>query len=703
SAGAMLPFQRESPALPRCPVRGGRVVHGPQFAYCPSPQALHRLPGAHTCPFTVGAVPCPDHGFPCPGSPGRLGEGKERYELEALPWQGPRLGLDELQKPELGCWARVQSICVSLLKVPLMFGFLYLFVCSLDVLSSAFQLAGGRVGGTHGRLVAPTMPAPCRSRSLAGKVAGDIFKDNAILSNPVAGLVVGILVTVLVQSSSTSTSIIVSMVSSGLLEVRSAIPIIMGSNIGTSVTNTIVALMQAGDRSEFKRAFAGATVHDCFNWLSVLVLLPLEVVSGYLHHVTRLVVATFNIRSGNDAPDLLKIITEPFTKLIIQLDKSVITGIATGDESLRNRSLIRVWCGHAPAQTAAVGLGSLPNCTAPGHCSTKGIETLHNVTRQKCEHLFTDTPLPDLAVGLVLLAGSLVVLCTCLILLVKLLNSLLKGQVAKAIQKVINTDLPHPLSWLTGYFAMVVGAGMTFVVQSSSVFTSAITPLIGLGVISIERAYPLTLGSNIGTTTTAILAALASPGDKLASSFQIALCHFFFNISGILLWYPLPFTRLPIRMAKALGERTAKYRWFAVLYLIVCFLLLPSLIFGISMAGWQALLGVGAPFLGLFFFVGLVNALQARSPGRLPKWLQTWDFLPAWMHSLQPLDRLITRATLCCTDRCRSPEGWEEREGPPHDKARLGLDNPALSYLEEVPSPAVRVGSPRLPHGATRL
>ncbi|KAM9603408.1 sodium-dependent phosphate transport protein 2A isoform 5-T5 [Morphnus guianensis] len=714
SAGAMLPYRRESPALPRCPVRGGRVIHGPQFAYCPSPQALHRLPGAHTCPFTVGAVPCPDHGFPCPGSPGRLGEGRERYELDTLPWQGPRLGLDELQKPELGCWARVQSICVSLLKVPLMFGFLYLFVCSLDVLSSAFQLAGG-------------------------KVAGDIFKDNAILSNPVAGLVVGILVTVLVQSSSTSTSIIVSMVSSGLLEVRSAIPIIMGSNIGTSVTNTIVALMQAGDRSEFKRAFAGATVHDCFNWLSVLVLLPLEVVSGYLHHVTHLVVATFNIRSGKDAPDLLKIITEPFTKLIIQLDKSVITGIAMGDESLRNRSLIRVWCGPTPPQTAAVEIGPPPNCTAPGHCSTKVIESLHNVTRQKCEHLFTDTPLPDLAVGLVLLAGSLIVLCTCLILLVKLLNSLLKGQVAKAIQKVINTDLPHPLSWLTGYFAMVVGAGMTFVVQSSSVFTSAITPLIGLGVISIERAYPLTLGSNIGTTTTAILAALASPGDKLASSFQvwaawghgwaggwhqarqgpeeahvpsptrmpslqIALCHFFFNISGILLWYPLPFTRLPIRMAKALGERTAKYRWFAVLYLIVCFLLLPSLIFGISMAGWRALVGVGAPFLGLLFFVGLVNALQVRSPGRLPKWLQTWDFLPAWMHSLQPLDRLITRATLCCTDRCRSPEGWEEREGPRPDKARLGLDNPALSYPEEVPSPAVRVGSPRPTlHGATRL
>ncbi|NWR10549.1 NPT2A protein, partial [Paradoxornis webbianus] len=671
SAGAMLPYRTESPVLPsRCPVQARRIVPGPQFAYCPSPPALHRLPGAHSCAFTVSAVPCPDHGFSCPGSPGHLREGRER---DILSWPRHYLGLDELQTPVLGCWARVQSFCVSLLKVPLMFGFLYLFVCSLDVLSSAFQLAGG-------------------------KVAGDIFKDNAILSNPVAGLVVGILVTVLVQSSSTSTSIVVSMVSSGLLEVRSAIPIIMGSNIGTSVTNTIVALMQAGDRSEFKRAFAGATVHDCFNWMSVLVLLPLEVVSGYLHHVTHLVVASFNIRTGKDAPNLLKIITEPFTKLIIQLDKSVITGIATGDESLRNRSLIRVWCGTSSPQVAT------PNCTSPGHCSTKGIEVLHNVTRQKCKHLFTDTRLPDLAVGLVLLAGSLVVLCTCLILLVKLLNSLLKGQVAKAIQKVINTDLPHPFSWLTGYFAMMVGAGMTFVVQSSSVFTSAITPLIGLGVISIERAYPLTLGSNIGTTTTAILAALASPGDKLANSFQIALCHFFFNISGILLWYPLPFTRLPIRMATALGERTAKYRWFAVLYLITCFLLLPSLVFAISMAGWQVLVGVGAPFLGLLFFVGLVNALQTHSPGRLPKWLQTWDFLPAWMHSLQPLDRVITQATLCCTDRCRRPLGWGEHEGISRDKTRLGLDNHAISYPEDMPSPTILVGSPRqLQHGATRL
>ncbi|EPY77871.1 Renal sodium-dependent phosphate transport protein 2 isoform 5-like protein [Camelus ferus] len=457
----------------------------------------------------------------------------------------------------------------------------------------------------------------------------------------------------------------------------------MGSNIGTSVTNTIVALMQAGDRTDFRRAFAGATVHDCFNWLSVLVLLPLEAATGYLHHITRLVVASFNIRGGRDAPDLLKIITEPFTKLIIQLDQSVITSIATGNESLRNHSLIRIWCHPDPMEMMLLPVSLTP--PSDSHCQSLRVST--SSVEPKGHHIFVDTGLPDLAVGLILLAGSLVLLCTCLILLVKMLNSLLKGQVAKVIQKVINTDFPAPFTWATGYFAMVVGAGMTFVVQSSSVFTSAITPLIGLGVISIERAYPLTLGSNLGTTTTAILAALASPREKLSSAFQIALCHFFFNISGILLWYPVPCTRLPIRMAKALGKRTAKYRWFAVLYLLLCFLLLPSLVFGISMAGWWAMVGVGVPFGALLTFGVLVSVLQSRSPGRLPKYLQTWDFLPHWMHSLQPLDRLITRATLCCAR--------PEPRSPPL---------PARVFLEELPpaTPSPHLAMPA-GHNATRL
>lgn len=45
----------------------------------------------------------------------------------------------------------------------------------------------------------------------------------------------------------------------------------------------------------------------------------------------------------------------------------------------------------------------------------------------------------------------------------------------------------------------------------------------GIGVIKLERAYPLSLGSNIGTTTTAILAAMASPVEKLGNSLQVCM------------------------------------------------------------------------------------------------------------------------------------------------------------------------------------
>ncbi|XP_061105326.1 sodium-dependent phosphate transport protein 2A-like [Conger conger] len=574
---------------------------------------------------------------------------------------------------------RIISLIISFSKVPVLFLLLYMFVCSLDVLSSAFQLAGG-------------------------KVAGDIFKDNAVLSNPVAGLVVGILVTVLVQSSSTSTSIVVSLVSSGLLDVNSAIPIIMGSNIGTSVTNTIVALMQAGERDEFRRAFAGATVHDCFNWLSVLVLLPLEAATGLLGRLARAVVTSFHIQGGEDAPELLKVITEPFTRLIIQLDKSVITAIATGDESMRNQSLIKVWCKSSLITSSVnISVDGPQNCTSLHPCWQEGntVWTTQNLTLQaniqKCSHLFVDSPMSNLAVGLLLLAASLLMLCSCLVLLVKLLNSLLQGQVAMVIQKVVNTDFSYPFGWLAGYLAILVGAGMTFLVQSSSVFTSAITPLIGIGVISIERAYPLTLGSNIGTTTTATLAALASPREQLAPAFQVALCHFFFNILGILLWYPVPATRLPIRMAKALGEKTARYRWFAVFYLLACFLLLPSLVFGLSVLGWRALLGVGVPAGAALLIVLAVNCLQSRRPDLLPKRLHSWDFLPLWARSLQPLDGLIAAATLKChacvnhacdDDPCPSPS--PARCTPESTAAQIkphpGYDNATLSYLDESPA-----------------
>lgn len=161
--------------------------------------------------------------------------------------------------------------------------------------------------------------------------------------------------------------------------------------------------------------------------------------------------------------------------------------------------------------------------------------------------------------------------------------------------------------------------------------------------------------------------------------------------------------RLPVRMARVLGERTAKYRWFAVLYLLLCFLLLPSLVLGLSLAGWRVMAGVGAPFLGVTIFIIMVNVMQSHSPRHLPAKLQNWDFLPQWMHSLKPLDRLITKATVCCSSACE--EGQEEdkeehistqmtsvdpKKESAERKAQLAYDNPVLDYLDEN-RPGVRV------------
>ncbi|XP_047444277.1 solute carrier family 34 member 2b [Mugil cephalus] len=597
-------------------------------------------------------------------------------EPEVDPWELPELKDTGIKWSELDTKGKIQRVVISIVKFVLLVGLLYLFICSLDVLSSAFQLVGG-------------------------KVAGDIFQDNVVLSNPVAGLVIGVLVTVLVQSSSTSSSIVVSMVSSNLLDVQSAVPIIMGANIGTSVTNTIVAMMQAGDRNEFRRAFAGATVHDFFNWLSVLVLLPLEAATGVLYKLTALIIDSFNIQTGESAPQLLSVITDPVTDSIIQLDKKVIEEIAMGKPEARNKSLIKIWC--KTQENTTFWNKTMDHCPNGSLCWATGggflVEMNETETKylEKCKHLFVNVDLSDVAVGLILLALSLFVLCSCLICIVKLLNSMLKGQVALVIKKVLNTDFPFPFSWVTGYIAILVGAGMTFIVQSSSVFTSAITPLVGIGVISLERAYPLTLGSNIGTTTTALLAAMASPPEKLSNSLQIALCHFFFNIMGIILWYPIPITRIPIRLARGLGNRTAEYRWFAALYLILCFLVFPLSVFGLSLAGWKVMVGVCVPIAALVIFVIIVNVMQSRWPRYLPKGLRNWNFLPLPMRSFAPWDTVVT-STLgfcgrhcCCWCKCCRCCGDKEKDEEEDEEIRKNTikslemyDNPAMSKDEDM-------------------
>lgn len=490
-------------------------------------------------------------------------------------------------------------------KFGALFILLFFFVCSLDLLSSAFRLVGGRT-------------------------TGEIFQQSDLLQNPVVGVMIGILTTVLVQSSSTSSSIIVSMVSANFLTVPVAIPIIMGANIGTSVTNTIVSLTQMGDRNEFRRAFAAATVHDMFNWLTVIILFIVEMVSrkvfgaGYLEALSDAV--TNNIGSNSSAGGeirLLNALTEPLTKRIIQIDKGVLEGWSKNDSNFFNASLIKQEC---PVKINGTKI------------------------YEPCSFLFRTTGLTDAEVGLILLAISLILLCGCLVCIVKVLNSMLKGQIANVIKRVINANIPY-VPWITGYLAIAIGAFMTFLVQSSSVFTSALTPLVGVGVITVERVYPLTLGSNIGTTTTSVIAALAASPDQLRYTLQISLCHFFFNVTGILLFYPVPFTRFPIPMAKFLGETTAKYRWFSIAYLILMFFILPAVVLGLSVAGTVTLIVILAPVAIIVTLVVIISILQRKKPSFLPVVLRNWKFLPLWMRSLEPLDRLISKCACACCKR----------------------------------------------------
>lgn len=145
----------------------------------------------------------------------------------------------------------------GLLRLIVFFGAIYVFLAAINLFGSAAELVG--------------------KESAARLLTG--------LKNPFAGLAVGILATVLVQSSSLTTSLIVGLVGARQLELAYAVPMVMGANIGTSITNTLVSLGHVTRSAAFRRAFAGATVHDFFNFLSVLILFPLELISRWLFDI----------------------------------------------------------------------------------------------------------------------------------------------------------------------------------------------------------------------------------------------------------------------------------------------------------------------------------------------------------------------------------------------------------------------------------
>jgi len=468
---------------------------------------------------------------------------------------------------------RLRNTLIVLLKIALAIFLLYGFIVSLGCMGAAFVLLGG-------------------------KTSGAAFRNNELFDNPIAGLVIGILATVLVQSSSTSTSIIITMTAAGLMKLQNAIYMIMGANIGTSVTNTIVSLTHIGDKNQYRRAFAGATVHDCFNLLSVLLLLPLEAIFGILRHLsTALVDDAFGISADTekqDKVDFLKKITKPISKLIVQVDKKLITKIAQEDDM--------------------DVLAKYEKQSILVHSKNKG------------NFIFKNTAMSDSAAGWVLLFVSLLAMCICLVVLVKTLQSILRGRVAVFLRSTLNLETKF-FPPLANYILILAGGFITILFQSSSVTTSTLTPLVGIGIIRLDKMFAFTVGANIGTTVTGILAALASSNIQIG--LKVALAHLAFNLFGTALWYPIPMMRaMPLGMAKLLGYLAAELRWFPPAYLIVMFGLVPALLLGLSIASPWALVAVGGPLFIMTMCLAVVIYLRLHNPDRLPAKLKQ-D--PAWL------------------------------------------------------------------------
>ena len=175
------------------------------------------------------------------------------------------------------------------LKIILLLGLIYLFLLSIALIGSAFKLMG---------------------EDFARKIM-------LIVLNPALGLIVGIFTTSIVQSSSLTTSLVVCMVAGQVLSLKLAIPIVMGANIGTSVTNLLVSLGHIGRREEFERALSASVVHDFFNVLTVIVIFPLQVMFNILGISAKAVTNLFVNLGGLKIVNPLNLILQPVTHVIL--------------------------------------------------------------------------------------------------------------------------------------------------------------------------------------------------------------------------------------------------------------------------------------------------------------------------------------------------------------------------------------------------
>jgi len=354
---------------------------------------------------------------------------------------------------------------------------LYLLLLAVSMVGSGFKLA-------------------------TGEHAKTLFE---FASHPVAGLMIGLVATALIQSSSTVTSIIVGLVAGGL-PVETAIPMIMGANIGTTVTNTIVSLGHVRCKDEFKRAFASATIHDFFNLLAVVIFLPIEMMFGILEKISHWLVSPM---------------------------------LATGDMSMKSFNFIK------PMTKPVISAIQEP------------LATFGNVSG-----------------GVALIILGIATIFIAITAMGKLMKSLMVGRAREILKNAIGRGPLHGIA---------SGSIVTILVQSSSTTTSLMVPLVGNGVLKVRDVYPFTLGANIGTCITALLAATAVSGEFAVFALQIALVHLAFNLLATLFIFGIPFLReIPVKGADYISDMAVKNKAVVAGYLIAVFLVMPGTILALT-------------------------------------------------------------------------------------------------------------------------
>lgn len=325
----------------------------------------------------------------------------------------------------------------------------------------------------------------------AFKFFGKAFAETLLqtTASPLIGLFIGILATSLVQSSSTTTSLTVGIVAAGGLTIEGAIPIIMGANIGTTITNTLVAAAHIYRPEEMRRAFAASTVHDWFNLFAVIILFPLQVTTDFIGVSSSYIAAFFSNVGGLELFNPLQIIIKPSVEFIVDV---------TGKS------------------------------------------------------------------GVLLLIIALILLFFTLRYIVLNLKALMIEKIETFFDEIL---------FKTGARALLIGLILTVLVQSSSITTSLVVPLAGAGILTLQQIYPYTLGANIGTTVTAMLAAMVT---GQITAVTVAFAHFLFNVFGIIIFWPLKM--VPIYFADKLAEYSIRSKLIPIAYIILVFFLIPLLL-----------------------------------------------------------------------------------------------------------------------------